>query len=60
MNFDESNKKLLENFNKIRLESKLAELEKLRNGVIEIEPVINKDCYFYHEEHDMGARIELP
>lgn len=61
INFETQNytDKIIDQINKMRVESKRDYLESLLNGTDTLEPSINKDCFFYHEEHDMGARIEL-
>ena len=51
--------KILEPINKMQVESRKNNLENLINGTDMLGPAINRDCFFYHEEHDMGAGIEL-
>lgn len=54
-----SNNDILEQLNQIRLEEAKARFEELLSGKERDEPIIHKDCFFFYEEHDMGARIEL-
>lgn len=50
---------ILKQLNQIRLEEARSRFEELLSGKERIEPLIRRDCFFFHEEHDMGARIEL-
>lgn len=49
----------LRQLNQIRLEEAQARFEELLSGKERTVPLIRRDCFFFHEEHDMGARIEI-
>ena len=50
---------ILKQLNKNRIEEAMSRFEELLSGKESATPLIRRDCFFFHEEHDMGARIEL-
>lgn len=49
----------LKQLNQIRIEEAMSRFEELLSGKESATPLIQRDCFFFREEHDMGARIEL-